>query len=475
MCEILAATTMRVLLSLLLLGLLGLASALSTAGNRLLVILEEVAEKEKYGKFFGDLKARGFDITYETPKSESLALFELGERAYDHLLLLPVKSKALGPNLTPQTLLRFLNTDGNILLTLSSAQPTPSGLVSLLLELDIHLPSDRSSMVVDHFNYDTLASPEAHDVLLLPRPKALRRDVKNYFAGAPNNDDVLAFPHGVAQTLGNASPLLAPVLRGASTAYSYNAKEEAEGVEDPFATGAQLSLVSTMQARNSARLVVVGAAEMLEDTWFTAQVQSLAGKKVGTANEAFAKEISGWAFKEIGVLKVGSITHFLSEEVHVTVNASSLNPKIYRVKNTVTYNIELSEYEWDTYRPYVPPTGDAIQLEFSMLSPFHRITLVPSFTSPFSTIYSATFKLPDQHGIFNFFVGYRRPFLTNVEEKTTVTVRHFAHDEYPRSWTISAAWPWIGGVGVTTVGWLCFVAVWLWSAPREEKTGTKTR
>lgn len=37
--------------------------------------------------------ARGFEITYESPKSEKVALFELGERAYDHLLILPPKSK----------------------------------------------------------------------------------------------------------------------------------------------------------------------------------------------------------------------------------------------------------------------------------------------------------------------------------------------------------------------------------------------
>lgn len=47
---------MRVFLSILLLALLGLANALSTAGNRLLVLLEELAEKEKYGEFMGDLK-----------------------------------------------------------------------------------------------------------------------------------------------------------------------------------------------------------------------------------------------------------------------------------------------------------------------------------------------------------------------------------------------------------------------------------
>jgi oligosaccharyltransferase complex subunit beta len=240
----------------------------------------------------------------------------------------------LGPNLLPQTLLKFINAEGNILLTLSSSNPTPSALVSLLLELDIHLPTDRNSIVVDHFNYDSLSSPESHDVLLLPRPSAVRPDVRNFFSGK-NKDEVIAFPHGVGQTLGNDSPYLTPVLRAPSTAYSYNPKEEVESVEDPFAVGQQLSLVTTMQARNSARFTVLGAAEMLEDKWFKGKVQNAGSKATTGANEAFAKDISGWTFNEIGVLKVNSVTHFLNEEGLKTPNASLINPKIYRVKNTV--------------------------------------------------------------------------------------------------------------------------------------------
>lgn len=240
----------------------------------------------------------------------------------------------LGPNLTPQTLLKFINTEGNILLTLSSSNPTPSALVSLLLELDIHLPTDRNSIVVDHFNYDSLSAPESHDVVLVPRPSAVRPGVRNFFGGILKNE-VIAFPHGVGQTLGNDSPYLTPVLRAPGTAYSYNPKEEVEAVEDPFAVGQQLSLVTTMQARNSARFTVLGAAEMLEDKWFKGKVQVAGGKVAAAANEAFAKEISGWTFNEVGVLKVESVTHFLNEEGLKTPNASLTNPKIYRVKNTV--------------------------------------------------------------------------------------------------------------------------------------------
>jgi oligosaccharyltransferase complex subunit beta len=36
---------------------------------------------------------RGFTVAYESPKNEDVSLFNLGERAYDHLLILPSKSK----------------------------------------------------------------------------------------------------------------------------------------------------------------------------------------------------------------------------------------------------------------------------------------------------------------------------------------------------------------------------------------------
>jgi len=234
-------------------------------------------------------------------------------------------------------LLDFVNKQGNILLALSGGSPTPTAISSLLLELDIHLPPDRTALVVDHFNYDTVSASEKHDVLLLPSPSSPRPDVSNFFGG----DGVIAFPRGVAQQLGNASPLLNPILRAKSTAYSYNPKEEAETVEDPFATGDQISLVSAMQARNSARFTVLGSVEVLEDAWFDASVKSLDGKTSTTANKDFAKQLTAWTFMESGVMKVGRVEHHLSSVVKDKAGNNNitqlgyLNPKIYRVKNDV--------------------------------------------------------------------------------------------------------------------------------------------
>ncbi|MCJ1356830.1 MAG: oligosaccharyl transferase glycoprotein complex, beta subunit [Icmadophila ericetorum] len=443
----------------------------SYTGDRLLVVIEEAAEKEKYSQLWGDLEGRGFTLTFDTIKNDKLALTKHGELAFDHLLLLPPKSKGLGPTLTPKLLLDFIHKDGNILLALSAANPTPSAISSLLLELDIQLPADRNSLVVDHFNYDTVSAADKHDVLVLPRPSALRPDVKNYFGG----EGLLALPRCVPQELGNNSPLLMPVLRAKSTAYSYNPKEEAEIVEDPFATGAQISLISAFQARNSARFTVLGSAEALEDKWFDASVKLPDGKKSKTVNREFAKQLASWTFKEVGVLKVGKVEHHLNDNSTTPQNASSLitqlNPTIYRVKNDVTFTIELSEYTTTHLAPLTIPASDTLQLEFTMLSPFHRLPLTPTSTTPNSTLFTTTFTLPDQHGIFSFRVNYKRPGLTNVDVKKEVTVRHFAHDEWPRSWEISGAWVWIAGLGVTIAAWVGFCAIWLYSEPAYEDGG----
>ncbi|KAF7559339.1 hypothetical protein G7046_g4810 [Stylonectria norvegica] len=455
---------MRSLVSLGLLVLAAAVSAVSTAGNRLLVVLDNVEEKDAYGVFLGDLKERGFDITYQTPKSDQLALFSLGERNYDHLLFLPTKVKGLGPHLTPNILLDFYNAQGNILLTMSSTHTISTSIVALLAELDISLPAERTGTVVDHFNYDTISAAEAHDVLVLDAPTNVRPGLKSFFE-FPGS--VLSIPHAVGHTLGSG-PLLTPIIRAPATAYSYNPKEQADVVdpEELFAAGKQLALVSTVQARNSARFTILGSAELLQDAWLEAKVARVGEKSVKPVNREFAKNLSGWAFQELGVLRVNEIEHRLEED-------NEINPTIYRVKQDVVYNISVSEYVWDNWVPFSLPVDDVLQLEFSMLSPFHRLDLAVTSVTETASVFGVSFTLPDQHGIFNFKVNYKRPFLTSVEEKVTVSVRHMAHDEWPRSYVISGAWPWLSGIGATVTGFVAFSALWMYSQPAKSAAVAK--
>lgn len=239
--------------------------------------------------------------------------------------------------MTPKNILDFLDKDGNIILALTGKSATSSAISSLLLEIDVHLSNDRSASVVDHFNYDTLSAPEKHNVLLLNRPGPLRADVKAFFDG----EGVVAFPNAAPQTLGSDSPLLTPILKAPATAYAYNPKEETPAPEDIEATGSQLNIISALQSRNSARFTVLGSVESLEDQWFTASVKAPNGKKVSTVNREFAKQLTGWTFKETGVLQIGAIEHHLATDGEVA--AENLNPKIYRIKNE-TVSLARSKY-----------------------------------------------------------------------------------------------------------------------------------
>lgn len=134
------------------------------------------------------------------------------------------------------------------------------------------------------------------------------------------------------------------------------------------------------------------------------------------------------------------------------------------------YTISVSEWVWDKWYNFKVPDNDELQLEFSMLSPFHRLQLVSQKRASTDTegIYKVTFTVPDQHGVFNFMVNYKRPFLTNIEEKRTVTVRHMAHDEFPASYVIPGAWPYLTSIAVTCTGWFIFVALWLFNKPAKQ-------
>jgi oligosaccharyltransferase complex subunit beta len=187
---------------------------------------------------------------------------------------------------------------------------------------------------VDHFSYDVVSAADAHDVLLLPVPRPARSDVSDLFAAGAPADTPIAFPHGVGVLLG-AGPLLTPIVRAPETAYIYNPKEQAEvlAADELFGAGSQLALVAGVQARNSARLAVVGSAELLSDKWFDAKVKKVGEKKeVSTYNREFAKRISGWTFQEIGVLKVNWVEHRLNE---AGAGANVSNPQMYRIKNDV--------------------------------------------------------------------------------------------------------------------------------------------
>ncbi|KAK9316099.1 Dolichyl-diphosphooligosaccharide--protein glycosyltransferase subunit WBP1 [Lipomyces starkeyi] len=431
-----------------LLALVSLAFALSTTGPKLLVVLDASINTEDYSIFFDDLKGRDFALDFRSANDPHLSLFNYGERAYDHVILtLPPTQKALGPNLLAKPLLEFMTNGGNVLVLLNPNEHALSSVREFARELDIHLPF-RDTKLVDHFHFDTVASPNLHDRLILDPETSL---VEPSILQVATNKKIVY--SGSAFALGN-NHLLFPILRASDTAYVYDPAEELLASDSPFVSGTQAYLVAGIQARNNARAVIVASSSMLSNDAINA---------ADSANRELAAGITKWTFQESGVIKLASVTHKLA-------NTAEENPQIYRVKQNITYEAEISEWTGDKWVPFA---ADDVQLEFTMLDPYYRLTLTPVGANGDSELYATTFQAPDQHGMFTFHLNYKRTGLSYVEDKRTVTLRHFGHNEFLRSFEIPNAYPYITSVVVVVVAWVLFTVLWVFSGPEkvpEKKT-----
>ena len=214
------------------------------------------------------------------------------------------------------------------MLVLTSPAGTTEQARELARELDVDLPP-RDFVAVDHMNFDALSARQQSDkqqLILVPR-SAPSPKIRNYFSGA--QDELIAF-RGAGHALGNR-PLLFPILPASRSAYTFDPVEDAAYAEQPWTAGTQMHYVTGLQARNNARIVISGSVEMLSNEFFDMEVQPAAAKtKTKTANRAFAREITQWAFKEIGVVKVLAVRHRLANATDAPVN-----PLVYRIKNDI--------------------------------------------------------------------------------------------------------------------------------------------
>jgi len=131
------------------------------------------------------------------------------------------------------------------------------------------------------------------------------------------------------------------------------------------------------------------------------------------------------------------------------------------------------------------PTDLDLQVSLVMLDPYITTSLsasptenelttlesdalssLPAVTNT-TTRYSASFKLPDRHGVFTFSVKWSRNGWSYVSTKDTAPVRPFNHDEHPR-W-LSSAHPYYAGAWSTVVAFLVFSTIWIMTAEKEMK------
>ena len=190
--------------------------------------------------------------------------------------------------------------------------------------------------------------------------------------------------------------------------------------------------------------------ELFSDKFFTASAQKYSSGTPATkfeksGNEQFAKQLVRWTFKERGVLRVKSISHHKAGE--------TVAPEVYTIKDDIVYSIEVEEFKGKKWVPY---NAKDMQLEFIMLDPYVRTTLVNDGNGKFT----AEFKVPDVYGFFTFKVEYSRKGYSHLNTITRVPVRPFRHNQYERF--IGAAFPYYASAFSMLAGLFIFSFVFLY-------------
>jgi oligosaccharyltransferase complex subunit beta len=298
-------------------------------------------------------------------------------------------------------------------------------------------------------NYTYIASPFYNGVSTIFTPATKRNTKPIRYSGLAHTTTEL--------------PLLLPLLRAPATAFPIEKKDgpEAALVEGgPFVAGEQAKLVSGFQSRVNSRAVWSGSLDLFSDNFWTEE----------TSNAAFIEDMTKWLFAEKNVVKVLGSRHYKTHDVN------KYEHEQYRVGDEVTYELIVTEFDSERGGWFAPSSIHDLQLEVTMLDPHLRIPLHLSTRfedrSNSNRTYTASFKLPDRHGVFTFLVDHRRQGMSWLEERTQISITPLRHDEYKRF--IGGAMPYYLTVGSMVVAWLLFSATWL-NLNQDEADTTKAR
>merc|ERR1719450_101197 len=417
-----------------LLLLLGIAALCHGKPTKTLVLVDTLATRETHSLFLKQLADRGHEVTLKSADEPSLMLSRYGEYIYSNLVLFAPGVEEFGGTLNVETIVKFVDDGGNLILAGSSE--TTDIIRELATEVGVEMDEEKSA-VIDHLHYDTKLDDGQHTVVAAPASGLLKSSL---MVGERGDSPILY--KGTGLILDPDNPLILPVLRAPSTAYSHNPLTPI--TDYPHATGQSVVLLAALQARNNARVLISGSLEFFSDAYLTAAASSAQGGEYATAgNYGLLSQITKWALREAGVIRVTEVKHHKVGEKETSE---------YTIKDDLEYHIVVEELVEGKWKPF---QATDLQMEFVRIDPFVRATLQPSATGRFSV----SFKVPDVYGVYQFKVSYNRIGYTRLYHTTQVPVRPFLHTQYERF--IGCATPYYSSALSMMLGLFLFSLVFL--------------
>ncbi|KAH9695989.1 Dolichyl-diphosphooligosaccharide--protein glycosyltransferase 48 kDa subunit [Citrus sinensis] len=414
--------------------------------RRVLVLVDDFAIKSSHSLYFGSLTSRGFQLEFKLADDPNIGLQRYGQYLYDALVLFCPSVERFGGSIDVASIVDFVDSGHDLIV---AADSNASDLIrEVATECGVDFDEDPAAMVIDHINY--AVSNFDGDHTLIASDDFIKADAPVLF-------------QGIGHSLNPANSLVLKVLSASSSAYSANPKSKLSN--PPSLTGSAISLVSVVQARNNARILITGSLSMFSNRYaldssdleckrlgaqliciMLAIVPSLTKRHEKSGNEQFLTEISKWVFHERGHLKAVNVRHHKVGE--------SDEPAIYRINDDLEYSVEIYEWSGTSWEPYV---SDDVQVQFYMMSPYVLKTL----STDQKGHYSAEFKVPDVYGVFQFKVEYQRLGYTSLSLSKQIPVRPYRHNEYERF--LPAAYPYYGSAFSMMAGFFIFTIVHLYS------------
>ncbi|KAK6150956.1 hypothetical protein DH2020_015888 [Rehmannia glutinosa] len=386
--------------------------------RQILVVLDDLSLKSSHSLFFTTLQSRGFNLDFKLADDPSVAVKRYGEYLYDGLILFSPSTDRFGGSLDIQGVLDFVDSGHDLIL---AADSNASDLIrNIAAECGIDFDEDPSAMVIDHTGY--AVSETEGDHTLIASDNFIESDV----------------------ILGSRKIEVLKVLSASSSAYSANPTSEL--LNPPSLTGTAISLVSVLQARNNARVMISGSLDMFSNRYavaeklvcfifvisFMKEVLALLSTKEQretfltidvlvclhepgcsdqeygkSGNEQFVTELSKWIFHERGHLKAVNLKHNKVGETE--------EPPIYRINDDLEFSVEIYEWSGTSWVPYI---ADDVQVQFYMMSPYVLKTLPTNQKG----LYYTSFKVPDVYGVFQFKVEYHRLGYTSLSLSKQVSL-----------------------------------------------------
>ena len=229
----------------------------SIGGNRTLVMLEDMAAGQRtFSLFFDALREEGHQLTYGQIDADDLSLKSYGEYLYDNIVLFA--SEGSFNSITLGDVLDFINDGGNLLFATSE---TVSDNLRLFAEaLGIEFDA-KSSMIIDHFSFEASVDDRMHTSVLCTNFIDSRALLGDFY---PKKDRTSVLYRGIGHAFEEDSIFAVKILKANPSAYSTNPHISLG--DYPQGTGEETSLVTSIQTRNNARILVSGSMEFPRGT-----------------------------------------------------------------------------------------------------------------------------------------------------------------------------------------------------------------